>query len=375
MRPRTTGEKRTPSCRCLREIRDELRSVAGGRSSGPRHGGVRRHLPPQPRRPGGLLARGRRRHRLDRALRSRARPQSTSTVTAVVPRRRAQHVRQRRSTATSPAGAATRSPLVYDSPVTGRRCGASRTRELRDEVARFAGALAALGVGKGDTVIIYMPMVPEAVVAMLACARLGAVHSVVFGGFAPNELAMRIDDAKPKVIVSASCGIEVQRVIEYKPLLDLAIEAATHKPDACVILHARHHGERHTAAGGDDGRRPRPRLGRADGGGRARTPCVAGGRHRPALHPLHVGHHREAEGRGARQRRPRRGAALEHAQHLRHPPRRGVLGRLRRRLGRRPQLHRLRPAAHRLHDDPVRGQAGRHARPGRVLAGRSPSTG
>jgi propionyl-CoA synthetase len=133
------------------------------------------------------------------------------------------------------AGRADQLALVYDSPVTGRV--ERRTfAELRDEVARVAGALAGLGVGKGDAVLIYMPMVPEAVVAMLACARLGAVHSVVFGGFAPNELAVRIDDAKPTVIVSASCGIEVQRVLEYKPLLDVAIEAASHRPRACVIL-------------------------------------------------------------------------------------------------------------------------------------------
>jgi propionyl-CoA synthetase len=125
--------------------------------------------------------------------------------------------------------------LVYDSPVTAtvRRLTYA---DLRDTVARFAGVLASLGVVRGDTVIIYMPMVPEAVVAMLACARLGAVHSVVFGGFAPNELAVRIDDAKPKVVVSASCGIEAQRVIEYKPLLDLALATSNHQPDACVIL-------------------------------------------------------------------------------------------------------------------------------------------
>ena len=125
--------------------------------------------------------------------------------------------------------------LIYDSPVTD----AKRTYtyiELRDEVARFAGVLAGLGVGKGDRVIVYMPMVPEAIVAMLACARLGAVHSVVFGGFAANELAVRIDDATPVAIVSASCGIEPGRVVEYKPLLDGAIDLATHKPDACVIL-------------------------------------------------------------------------------------------------------------------------------------------
>jgi propionyl-CoA synthetase len=125
--------------------------------------------------------------------------------------------------------------IVYDSPVTG----VTRTlsyAELRDQVARAAGALAALGVTKGDTVIVYMPMVPEAVVAMLACARLGAIHSVVFGGFAPDELAVRIDDAKPRVIVSASCGIEGARVIEYKPMLDLAIASAEHKPSACLVL-------------------------------------------------------------------------------------------------------------------------------------------
>ncbi len=108
--------------------------------------------------------------------------------------------------------------------------------ELRDEVARVAGVLRGLGVEKGDRVVIYMPMIPEVVVAMLACARLGAPHSVVFGGFAPHELAIRIEDARPKVVVSASCGIEVSRIIAYKPLLDAAIDESTHKPDSCVIL-------------------------------------------------------------------------------------------------------------------------------------------
>lgn len=133
------------------------------------------------------------------------------------------------------AGRGEQPALVYDSPVTGTQ----RTytyAALRDEVARFAGVLAGLGVGHGDRVVIYLPMVPEAAVAMLACARLGAVHSVVFGGFAPRELAVRIDDAAPTVIVSASCGIEGSRVIEYKPLLDKAIELATHKPSRQVIL-------------------------------------------------------------------------------------------------------------------------------------------
>lgn len=125
--------------------------------------------------------------------------------------------------------------LIYDSPVTNR-IKTFTYRELRDKVATFAGALAAQGVRKGDRVIIYMPMVPHALVSMLACARLGAVHSVVFGGFAANELAVRIDDAKPKAVVSASCGIEVGRVIPYKPLLDEAIRLARHKPDKCIIL-------------------------------------------------------------------------------------------------------------------------------------------
>jgi propionyl-CoA synthetase len=125
--------------------------------------------------------------------------------------------------------------LVYDSPMTGTVRNYSY-RELRDGVALVAGALRRQGVGKGDRVIIYMPMVPEAVMAMLACARLGAVHSVVFGGFAPRELATRIDDAKPKVIVSASCGLEPGRVVAYKPLLDGAIDLAAHKPERCIIL-------------------------------------------------------------------------------------------------------------------------------------------
>ena len=125
--------------------------------------------------------------------------------------------------------------LIYDSPVTNT-IKVFTYRELRDKVATFAGALARLGVGKGDRVIIYMPMVPEAAVAMLACARLGAVHSVVFGGFAANELATRIEHARPKVVVSASCGVEVKRIIPYKPLLDEALRIAAHKPQECVIL-------------------------------------------------------------------------------------------------------------------------------------------
>jgi propionyl-CoA synthetase len=132
-------------------------------------------------------------------------------------------------------GRGAQAALIYDSPVTDTIKNFTYT-ELRDEVARFAGALAAQGVTKGDRVLLYMPMIPEAVIAMLATARIGAVHSVVFGGFAAKELAVRIDDARPKVIVSASCGIEVTRVIPYKPLLDKAIEMAAGKPEKCIIL-------------------------------------------------------------------------------------------------------------------------------------------
>jgi propionyl-CoA synthetase len=137
------------------------------------------------------------------------------------------------------SGRGEQTALIYDSPVTDTK----RTytyRELLDETSRFAGALRGLGVGKGDRVVIYMPMVPEAVIAMLACARLGAVHSVVFGGFAAHELAARIDDARPAVVVSASCGVEPTRTVEYKPMLDAALDMAEHTTPACVILQRAH---------------------------------------------------------------------------------------------------------------------------------------
>ncbi len=132
-------------------------------------------------------------------------------------------------------GRAEQAALIYDSPVTDT-LRVFTYRELRDEAARFAGVLAALGVVKGDRVILYMPMIPEAAIAMLACARIGAIHSVVFGGFAARELAVRMDDARAKVVVSASCGIEVNRIVSYKPLLDQAIELAAYPPETCVIL-------------------------------------------------------------------------------------------------------------------------------------------
>ena len=133
------------------------------------------------------------------------------------------------------AGRGDQVAVIHDSPVTDTRAKITYA-EMRERVAKLAGALAAQGVGMGDRVVIYMPMVPEALVAMLACARIGAIHSVVFGGFASAELAKRIDDAKPRAIIAASCGIEPGRVVHYKPLLDGAIDMAAHKPDFCVIF-------------------------------------------------------------------------------------------------------------------------------------------
>lgn len=133
------------------------------------------------------------------------------------------------------AGRADQAALIYDSPVTGTK----RTLtygEMLKETATLAAVLEDLGVGKGDRVLVYMPMVPEAICAMLACARIGAIHSVVFGGFAAKELATRIEDAEPKVILAASCGIEPNRVVPYKPLLDLAISMSAVKPESCLVL-------------------------------------------------------------------------------------------------------------------------------------------
>ena len=137
-------------------------------------------------------------------------------------------------------GRGDRTALIHDSPVTGTK-RVFTYAGLRDEIARFAGVLRRHGIEKGDRVIVYMSMVPEAVVAMLACARIGAVHSVVFGGFAANELATRIDDAKPKMIVATSCGIEPGRIVEYKPMVDEAIRIARHEPDTCIVLQREQH--------------------------------------------------------------------------------------------------------------------------------------
>jgi len=133
------------------------------------------------------------------------------------------------------AGRGEQAAIIHDSPITGTKATITYA-ELQNRVARLAGALSAKGIEKGDRVIVYMPMIPEAVVAMLACARIGAVHSVVFGGFAAHELAVRIDDATPKAIIAASCGLEPGRVVHYKPLVDRAIEEARHKPEFCLIF-------------------------------------------------------------------------------------------------------------------------------------------
>jgi propionyl-CoA synthetase len=137
-------------------------------------------------------------------------------------------------------GRADQPAVIHESAIT-RKSAILTYAQMLEKTARFAGALRMAGVEKGDRVVIYMPMVPEALIAMLACARLGAVHSVVFGGFAPAELAARIDDAKPKVIVSASCGLEPTRIVEYKPMLDESIALATHKPSRCIILQREQH--------------------------------------------------------------------------------------------------------------------------------------
>ena len=257
------------------------------------------------------------------------------------------------------AGNGDRAALIYDSPVTGTK----RTytyAQLLDEVARFAGVLAGLGVGRGDRVVVYMPMVPEAAIAMLACARLGAVHSVVFGGFAPRELAIRIDDATPE-------GDRV-RVLRHRGQAGAPVQAPAGRGDRAGRAHARQAG--HPAASpGDGGDGPgRRRLGRGDGerrAGRARDRRGDG----PALHPLHLRHHGEAQGRAARHRRLRGGNGLDDGQPLRHRTGRDDVHRVRRRLGRRALLHRVRAADRRRDDDHLRGQARRH--PGRrpVLAG------
>ena len=137
-------------------------------------------------------------------------------------------------------GRGDKTALIYDSPITGNK-GKFSFKQLKEKVSKFAGALSNQGVKKGDRVIIYMPMIPEAVVAMLACGRIGAIHSVVFGGFASNELASRIDDSKAKVLVTASCGFEPGRTVEYRPLVDGALKLAKHKVEKVIFFQRKDH--------------------------------------------------------------------------------------------------------------------------------------
>jgi len=230
--------------------------------------------------------------------------------------------------------------VIFDSPVTGTK-ERYTYREFRDIVAQFAGALQSRGVRKGDRVIIYMPMIPEAVVAMLACARIGAIHSVVFGGFASHELAVRIDDCKPKVIISASCGIEHGKVVDYKRLLDFAIEMAHFKPEICIIrqreqLKAELNEERDLSW-------KQSLLGAEP------AQCAPPGSNRSPLHSLHLRHHWPAERDCPRQRRAHGCPEMEHGQCLQCPARRGLLGSKRCGLGCRPLLHCLCPAPSWMH--------------------------
>ena len=255
-----------------------------------------------------------------------------------------------------------RTALVYDSAVADTRASYTYAR-LLERTAAFAGALRGFGVGAGDRVVIYMPMIPEAVIAMLACARIGAVHSVVFGGFAPHELAVRVDDARPTVIVTASCGIEPTRVVEYKPIVDRALEMAEHQP-AAVVVKQRPQAEASLQAPRDVDWDLAMKAGATDP-----AECVEV----KATDPLYVlytsGTTGQPEGHRPRQRRPRGGDGVVAAEHLRRARRPGLVDRLRRGLGGRPLLHRLRTADQRRDHRPLRGQAGRHPRCRGVLAG------
>ena len=264
------------------------------------------------------------------------------------------------------AGRGEQPAIIYDSPVTNT-VATITYRELLDQVAGFAGALRHLGVEKGDRVIIYMPMIPQTLVAMLACARLGAVHSMVFGGFAPHELATRINDAKPRVVVSASCGIEPNRLVKYKSMVDAAIEESEHKPEHCIIF-----------------QRPQEKAALVPGrdidwndavADAVPADCVPVN----ATDPLYILYTSGTTGRPKGSVRDNGGHAVAlkwtMKNFLQCRAGRGVLGGLRRGLGGRPLLHRLRPTAARLHHGRLRGQARGHARRRHLLAGHRAAQG
>lgn len=205
------------------------------------------------------------------------------------------------------SGAGDELALVWDSAMTGENATYTY-RELRDRVAKIAGALAAVGVSRGDRVVIYMPMVPEAAMAMLACARLGAIHSVVFGGFAAAELAARIDATQPRAIIAASCGVEPGRVIAYKPVLDAALLQTQHNPEACFVL------QRPQAIAELDPSRDHDLL---VAEAAALPPSGVCSGDRPAVYLAHVGNNRAAERHRPGQRRPRCRACIVHPDNLR----------------------------------------------------------
>ena len=229
--------------------------------------------------------------------------------------------------------------LIHDSPLAGSVTKFTYA-EMLHEVKTLAAIMQDFGVAKGDRVILYMPMVPEAMVAMLACARIGAVHSVVFGGFAAKELATRIEDAQPKLIFSASCGLEPGRIVQYKPLLDEAIRLSSVKPQACIILQRPQQACELVGGRDHDWAELRAKAISAEKIRRLR----AGARDRSTLYPLHLGHDGKAQGRGARQWRAPGRAEMVDVQSLRHQARRGLVVRFRHRLGGRAQLHHLRTA-------------------------------
>ena len=237
-------------------------------------------------------------------------------------------------------GRADQLALIHDSAVTGTQRKITYA-QLLDEINALAAVLTDKGVKKGDRVIIYMAMVPEAVVAMLACARIGAVHSVVFGGFAAHELATRIDDAKPVMIIATSCGLEPGRVVAYKPMLDKAIEQAVHKVETCLILVRPQ--QPHELVEGRDFDYAEA-VAAAAGREVACAVCKGDG---SALYPLHFRYDRATQGRRARQWRASGGARMVDGCDLRYASRRRVLGGVRHRLGGRAFLHRLCAAVHR----------------------------